>query len=295
MASWMRVAGVLALVVLAAGCADSPPDAGEEVAAACQQAREDFAAAPAPADDGAQNAFLDASAEAVQRVSVAIAELPENAVGLDDRDVERTLSDMAWQLNNFPSASGGTPVLETAHTARAAIVRLDRFAERLDLSECGAATWRPGDWRTLSDRLQDDTDEDAFRQQLNRLCAETFPNPTMLAEGRPLLEALAANPTGDDSGPAEDVKGQILARLNTLNDRPADAGRFIRDFSRGLPALNPSDDLDAEYAALLAAFISLESAVPKVVPRNPDPEFRRRVDAALEELEDAWSALEIRC
>jgi hypothetical protein len=281
------LAGVVALAVGLAGCSEAPVDVTETLAQACSDAREAFAAAPTPADEQSQAEFLEASGQATQAVAGVIEDLMEqvNDVGL---------SDMAWQLNNFPTPTQGREVLAVAHGASAAIMRLDRLAEDVGVSQCGAPTWRPADWRALADRIKADQSEPAFRDQLNRLCAETFPNPPMLQNGTSLLNALVANPDGGGTS-SEDVTAQLLDRLNNLTGRHAAASDFLRDFSRDLPALSPSENLEADYLALVTAFMGLEAVLPRVIPNDPSPEFRRRVDPAFDELDRAWGALGITC
>lgn len=286
MSSWRALrpwfAAPLALVMLA-GCGEDPPDANETLASACAEARDILAAAPAPTDEGSRTAFVEAAGEATELVGDAIA-------GLGGQVDEQAMQDLSWQLGNFPQETGGDEALLVAHEASAAILRIDRFAEALGVSECGAAAWRPADWRALASRLGDDVGESMFRQALNELCADTFPNPRLLADGTPLLPALI-----DEAEGAENVNLQLLQRLNSTNNRPADAGRFIRNFSDGLPQVAPSDNLEDEFTALVAAFLGVDAVLPRVIPRNPTPEFRNRVDATFEELERAWSELDITC
>ena len=281
------LAGLVAVVTGLAGCSEAPVDVTDTLAQACSDAREAFAAAPTPADDQTQAEFLEASAQATQAVAGVVDELLQqvNDVGL---------SDLAWQLNNFPAPTEGQEVLAVAHGASAAIMRLDRLAEDVGVSQCGAPTWRPADWRALADRIKADQSEPAFRQQLNRLCAETFPNPPMLANGTSLLNALVANPDGGGSA-SEDVTAQLLDRLNNLTGRSAAASDFLRDFSHRLPALSPSESLEADYLALVAAFMGVEAVLPRVIPNEPSQELRGRVEPAFEELDRAWGALGITC
>jgi hypothetical protein len=281
------VAGLTALVVGLSGCGEDPVDATEALAQACSDAREAFAAAPTPADEQSQAEFLEASSEATQAVAGVID-------GLMDQAPESGLADLAWQLNNFPRPTEGQAVLAVAHGASAAIMRLDRLAEDVGVSQCGAPTWRPADWRALADRLKQDQSESAFRDQLNQLCAATFPNPRMLENGTSLLNALVANPDGSGSAP-EDVVGQLLQRLNNLTGRAAAASDFLRDFSRGLLELSPSENLEADYLSLVSAFIGIEAVLPRVIPNDPSQDFRRQVDPAFEELDRAWGALGITC
>jgi hypothetical protein len=281
------VAGLVALAAGLAGCGEAPVDVTETLAQACSDAREAFAAAPTPADEQSQAEFLEASGQATQAVAGVVEDLQEqvNDVGLGD---------LAWQLNNFPSPTEGREVLAVAHGASAAIMRLDRLAEDVGVSQCGAPTWRPADWRALADRIKADQSEPAFRDQLNRLCVETFPNPPMLQNGTSLLNALVANPDGGGTA-SEDVTAQLLDRLNNLTGRQAAASNFLRDFSRDLPRLSPSENLEADYLALVAAFMGVDAVLPRVIPNEPTPEFRRRVDPAFEELDRAWGALGITC
>ncbi|HSK97542.1 MAG TPA: hypothetical protein VK891_13060 [Euzebyales bacterium] len=279
------MAASTAVVVLLAGCGEDPVDPTEQLAAACAEAEEVLADAPAPTDGGSQRAFVEAAGEAVDVVADTIAEV-------DEQIDEQALRDLARQLGDFPRETAQGEALRVANEASAAIVRIDRFASALDLSECEAGIWRPDDWRTLANRANDDRDVDevAFRQQLDDLCARTFPNPALLVQGTPLLPALI----GEEEG-GENVTLQLLQRLNSLNNTPADAGRFFRDFADELPEIQPSSNLEDEYVSLVAAFIGVEAAVPRVVPRNPSPEVRNQVDAAFEELERAWADLDVRC
>ena len=278
------VAGFAALVVGLTGCGDGAVDVTDALTDACTEARQILADAPTPADAESEAAFIDASQEASRTVAAVIEDF-------GDQVDNEALADMAWQLNNFPQPGEGDELLAVAHVASAAIVRLDGFAETLGVAECGAPTWRPADWRAMADRLKDRQSEEAFRADLNQLCAETFPNPGRLAGETPLLNALVNS--GEDN--SEDVTAELLSRLNSLSDRPVETRRFLRDFSGALPELSPSENLEDDYLALLGAFLRVDSVVPNVIPDDPSAEFRRRVDPAFEELEQAWGALDITC
>jgi hypothetical protein len=250
-------------------------------------ARDSFAAAPAPVDADTETAFLDASREAT-RAAARVAD--DLAVRGDDT----TIADLAWQLYRFPTASNGDDVIGVAHEASAAITRIDQFAQVLQVPECGAATWRADDWRAMAARHADHPDDAAFRRSLMHLCAETFPEPLLLARGMPLLDGLVADPAGRDR-PSENVKARLIARLNTVTARPSAASRFIDDFSKELPRIRPSARLEQRYVALLAAFMRLDSAVPSAMPKHPPPDVRERVEAALDDLQHAWEALDVTC
>ena len=277
-------AGLAALVVGLTACGEGALDVTATLAEACAEADQAFAEAPTPANADSEVAFIEAAQEAAQAVVGVIDDLTEQ---VDDR----TLADMSWQLNNFPGARDGGDLLGVAHQASAAIIRLDGFAEALSVSECGAPTWRPADWAAMADRLKPEQSEEAFRADLNRLCAQTFPDPALLTQGTPLLTALV----GGSDDRSEDVVATLLSRLTSLNNRPAEARRFLRDFSDALPAMSPSETLEDNYLALLAAFIHVDSVVPNVVPNDPSAAFRRRVDPAFDELQAAWGALNITC
>jgi hypothetical protein len=251
---------------------------------ACAAARETFADAPAPANANSEVAFVEGAQEAAQTVVDVIDELSQQVN-------DRTLADMSWQLNNFPGSADGGELLGVAHQASAAILRLNSFAEALSVSECEAPTWRPADWHAMADRLGPERSEEEFHADLDRLCAETFPNPTQLVQGTPLLTALV---DGSDD-PSEDVVATLLSRLASLNNRPAEAHRFLRDFSDALPELSPPESLEPDYLALLAAFIHVDAVVPNVIPNDPPAQFRRRVDPAFNELEAAWAEIGITC
>lgn len=273
------------LVAALAACSDPPPSVAELLAEACADARDGFAVAPAPTSAAAEAAFVEASHKATRAVAMVANEL---AVRGDDR----TIADLAWQLYRFPTASDADAALGVAQEASAAIMRVDRFAQVLQVPECGRATWRPADWRAMADRHADRPSEAGFRRRINQLCAETFPEPVLLARGVPLLDALVADTPARSS---EDVKARVIARLNTVTTRPSAAARFISVFSRELPQIRPSANLDGEYLVLLAAFMQLESAVPSAIPDDPPPAVRERLDAALDGLQDAWEALDITC
>lgn len=270
-------------MLILTGCNEAAADPDDSLSVACTEAEQVFADAPVPADDGSREQFLQAAGEATTIVQDAIDDL-EDAVD------EQALEDMRWQLDNFPHEAGDEDVvLRVAHEASAAIVRIDRFAEALNVTECGAATWRPADWRAMAARVAGEPAEEQFRQQVDQLCAQTFPEPELLASGEPLLSSLV--------GGAEDdaVTDELLSRLNSLDNRPAAAGRFLRDFSDGLVEIQPSGNLESEYTALVAAFTGIDAVVPRVVPENPSPEFTTRIEAAFEELEQAWSDMDISC
>jgi AcrR family transcriptional regulator len=116
----------------------------------------------------------------------------------------------------------------------------------------------------------------------------------MLENGTSLLNALVANPDGGGSA-SEDVIVRLLDRLNNLTGRAAAANSFLRDFSRALPGLSPSENLESDFLALVSAFIGVDAALPRVIPNEPSAEFRERVDPAFEELDRAWGALGITC
>jgi hypothetical protein len=271
-------------------CGNDPPTIAETLADACAQARASVAAAPAPVDDDAEAVFVDASRQAAS----AVGRVAQDLAGRGD---DATIADMAWQLHRFPAGAGGDRALASAQEASAAIIRLDRFAERLQIPECRAAIWRPDAWRALADRRGDRLREGAFRRRMDRLCAGTFPDPSLLADGTPLLDALTAhaNPRGGSQGASEGPRTQLIARLSTLSGRGSETAQFLRDFSDGQPQIRPPEDLEGEYLALLAAFQNIESAVPRAMPRHPPAAVRERVGAALDELQGAWGALDITC
>lgn len=281
------IAGSAVLAAMLAACGDGPPNVAEALADGCTDARGLFAVAPTPVDADADAAFIEASREATQTA----ADVADNQAARGD---DRTIAELAWQLHRFPTATSADEVLGVAHEAQAAIVRIEGFAQTLQVHECGAATWRPADWRIMAGRHADRPNDAAFRRQLDQLCAETFPDPFALADDLPLLNALVADTPARDGSPDE-VKARVIARLNTVTTGPSEAARFIRDFSSGLPQIRPSANLEREYIALLAAFMGLDSAVPRAMPNDPPPEVRERVNAALDDLQNAWEALEITC
>lgn len=278
------LAGVLAML---AACSGAPPNVTDALATACVDARDEFSAAPAPVDADTETAFLEASREATR----AVARVADDLAARGD---DMTIADLAWQLYRFPAASDADDVLAVAHEASAAITRIDQFATVLAVPECGAATWRTDDWSAMAARHADRPNDAAFRRSLMRLCAETFPEPSLLTSGMPLLDALVADAAGR-ARPSEDVKGRVIARLNTVTTRPSAASRFIGDFSKELPRIRPSGRLEQRYFALLAAFMRLDSAVPSAMPKDPPPAVRERVEAALDDLQHAWEELDIRC
>lgn len=272
-----------------AGCDEAPVDVAEVLTAACVDARDHLADVPAPVDEDSDLVFLQATDEATQTVALAAEEL----IALGD---DRSIADLVGHLRRFPGGSDADRLPGVAYEASAAIIRIDGLAEALVVPECRAAMWRPADWHAMTRRPGAQPDEDVFRQDLNRLCAATFPNPSLLADGMPLLQALVAGPDGgDEPGDSDAVKARVLARLNTVSNRPAAAPRFIREFADGLPELLPSDGLEGEHVALLAAFMHMDAAVPSVLPRDPAPHVRDRVYRALDELEEAWHPLGITC
>jgi len=284
-----EIAGITALIMVLASCRQAPQSVSEALTEACTDARERLASAPPPTDPDTEAAFRRAAEEATQVVG-------DVADGLADQGDDQTIADLAWQLHRFPSA-GQEQSLANAHEARAAILRIDRFAHMLEIPDCGAATWRPADWRAIADRLADSQSNEEFRQDLNRLCEETFPEPSLLRDGVPLLTAMVANPGA--SAPTidvrEDPKDRLVRRLRPSSDRPGDTRRFLTAFSNELPELQPSSNLDDEYLALLAALLGLDAAIPRGMPREPLPAVRERVNEALDQLEDAWQALDITC
>lgn len=281
------IAGSAVLAALLCACGDAPPTVGEVLTEACGDARGVLGVAPTPVDADAEAAFMQVSREATQTV----ADVAADVAGRGD---DRTIADLAWQLYRFPTATRADEVLGVAHEAQAAIVRIDGLAQTLQVRECGAATWRPADWRAIADRHAERPNDITFRQKLDRLCAETFPDPLLLADGIPLLNALVADTPARDGSPDE-VKSRLIPRLNSVTTGPSAAARFIRDFSSRLPQIHPSADLEGEYVALLAAFMRLDSAVPRAMPRDPPPDVRERVNAALDELQHAWDELRIMC
>lgn len=288
-ARWPGIAGSAALVAVLVACSEAPPSVVEALTEACTDARDGLAAAPAPADNGSETAFRQAAEEATR----AVGRVADELAGRGD---DRTIADLAWQLHRFPSATGDQSV-RAAHEASAAITRIDGLAQVLEVPACGAATWRPAGWRAMASRHADRPSDDTFRHDINQLCANTFPNPSLLDAGVPLLTALVTNPiTGEGSDdPSDDVKDRLVARLRTVSDRPGDTRRFLTAFSNDLPQIRPSENLDGDYVALLAAFMRLDSAIPSAMPRDPPPDVRERVDAALDELQRAWEALDITC
>jgi hypothetical protein len=270
-------------------CGQAPQTVSEALSEVCAEAHATLASAPTPTHPNAQMAFRRAAEEATQLVGDVTDEL---AVRGDDQ----TIADLAWQLHRFPSIREDEP-LRAAHEASAAIVRIDRFARTLEVPDCGAATWRPVDWQAFADRLAARPSDSAFRQTINRLCDDTFPNPSLLRTGVPLLAALAAEPsaTAATIDVEENVKSRLLPRLRTVSGRPGDTRRFLTRFANGVTELQPSDELREEHLALVVAFMGLDATVPRGMPRDPPPAVRERVGAALEELEAAWEELDITC
>ena len=283
------IVGATVLAAALAACDEAPVEVAEVLTAACVDARDHLADVPAPVDEDSDLVFLEAADEAAQTVALAA----EDLVTLGD---DRSIADLVRHLRRFPRISDADRLPGVAYEASAAIIRIDRLAAELVVPECGAAMWRPADWHAMTTRPVTQTDEGVFREDLNRLCAATFPNPSLLADRMPLLQALVAGPDGgDEPGDSDAVKARVLARLNTVSSRPADAARFIREFSSGLSDLRPSDDLVSEYVALLAAFMHVDAAVPSALSRDPPPDVRDRVYLALDELEQAWHPLGITC
>lgn len=283
-----RRPGVATAAMLAAtlvACGQVSLSVGDALSQACIDARDQLAAAPAPVDADSEAEFIAATREAAGTVASV-------ADDLASRGDDPTIADLAWQLHRLSTAGVADEVLSTAHQAQAGIVRIDGFARTLQVPACAAVTWRPADWRAVAGRHGHRPDDVTFGRHLDRLCARTFPEPALLASGMPLLNALVADAA---FGPSEDVKARVTARLNTVNTRPSEAARFISEFSNELPQLQPSTNLEGDYLALLAAFMRLESAVPSAMPKDPPPAVRERVDAALNDLQRAWAALDITC
>jgi hypothetical protein len=284
------LSGCVALVVVLAACTAPVPSVAESLAEACTHARDHLAAAPAPDTDDTEAEFRQAAEEATRAAGRVAGDLAA-------RGDDRTIADLAWQLHRFPRAAGAGAV-PAAHQAAAAITRIDSFARLLEIPECGAATWRPAEWRAMAGRHAERPSDDAFLRDLNDLCARTFPDAALLRSGAPLLTALVADPpvrgrAGDID--ADDVKDRLITRLRRVSDSPGDTRRFFTAFSNGLPELRPSEHLESHYTALLAAFMDLDSALPRAMPRDPPPDLRERVHAALDGLEDAWEGLGITC
>lgn len=279
------IAGAAALAVGLAACGEEPANVSEVLTEACGDAREQFAAVPAPLDQGSDSAFL----EAADQAAGTVVEAAEDLVGLSD---DRSIADLIEHLRRFPDGSDADRLPRVAYETSAAIVRIDGLADTLAVPECGAATWRAADWRAMAAERGTQADEAVFRQDLNRLCAATFPDPSALADETPLLEALVER---SNAGDEDDVRADVLERLNTVSNKSSDVPRFIREFSDGLRSLRPSADAEDGYVALLAAFLHMDTAVPNTLARDPSPDVRERVYAALDELEDAWHALDITC
>jgi hypothetical protein len=277
------VAGATALTAALVACGQVPLGARDALSQACQDARSQLAAAPEPVNADAEAAFIATSQEAAGTVASV-------ADDVASRGDDPTIADLAWQLHRLSSAGAADEMLIAAHEAQAGIMRIDGFAQTLEVRACGAAMWRPAAWRAVADRHSQRPDDATFRRRLDQLCAETFPEPSLLASGMPLLSALVA-----DAPQSGDVKARVIARLNTVNTRTSDAARFISGFSDGLARLEPSTTLEGEYLALLAAFMRLDSAVPSAMPKHPPPAVRERVDAALDDLQRAWDALDLTC
>ena len=284
------VIGSAAIVVASAACGEAPVSVGDTLRQACADARDRLATAPDPTDADSDAVFLETSKDAASAVG-------DIADDLAERGDDSTIADLAWQLHRIPASTNPDDAMRAAHEAHAAIRRIDQFAQALRLPECRAATWRPTAWQTMADQHGERPGDATFRSAINHLCAETFPNPSLLADGAPLLKSLVADQdggVGPEASP-DDVKARLLARLNTVSNRPSEAARFIRDFSNGLPAIRPSQSLEEEYTRLLAAFLELDSVIPNVMPSEPTLAVRERVYAALDHLQAAWDALGISC
>lgn len=283
------IAGAAALAVGLAACGEEPANVSEVLTEACGDAREQLAAVPAPLNEGSDTAFLEAADQAAGTVVQAA----EDLVALGD---DRSIADLIEHLRRFPDGSDADRLPRVAYETSAAIVRIDVLADTLAVPECGAATWRPADWRAMAAERGTQADEAVFRQDLNRLCAATFPDPSALADETPLLEALVERSNGgDEDQDPTDVRADVLERLNTVSNKSSDVPQFIREFSDGLRSLQPSAAAADGYVALLAAFLHIDTAVPNTLARDPSQDVRDRVYAALDDLEDAWHALDITC
>jgi hypothetical protein len=274
---------MLAAVLVA--CAQAPQSVSDVLSHACGDARDQLAAAPAPVDTDTDTAFTTAS----QHAAATVASVADDIAARGD---DPTIADLAWQLHRLSTTRVADQPLATAHEAQAGIMRIDDLAQTLQIPACQATTWRPASWRAIADRHEPRPDDTVFRHQLDRLCAQTFPEPSLLTTGTPLLDALVADAT---TNPTHDAKTRVITRLNTVNTRPSQTARFINEFSNQLPQLQPSTNLEHDYHALLAAFMRLDSAVPSAMPNNPPPDIRERVNAALDELQHTWDTLNITC
>ncbi len=240
------------------GCGgDGAPNVGATMTAACIEARDIFAAASEPVDPATQAAFFEASDNAVRAATFPARDLTEK--------VEVTaLEELHLQLDNFPRLVGFHEPVSVAFEARAAITRLDRFARDLGVPECGAATWRPDAWASLTDQAADRPTEERFTADVKALCSETF----------------GGLPEGGTDRAASLLAGHA-------------ARQAVDAFKQDLLAMPPPRSMEAEYISLVAALLEFDAAVPDVAPTNPRPDFEERVDAATTSVLDALEDLRL--
>lgn len=226
---------------------------------ACIKARDLFAAAPSPVDQASDAAFLDASDEAVRAATFPARDLTE--------EVENpALREMHFQLDNFPRLVGAHETIGVAFEARAAIMRLDRFAQQLGVPACGAATWRPDAWASLTDRAADRPTEERFTADLDTLCFDTFGDL----------------PQGHADSVARAVAG-VSARS------------AINEFERALLRMPPPPSMEDKYISLIAALLDLDAAIPDVAPTDPPPDYQERFAAARASVVAAIDDLGLSC
>ncbi len=245
---------------LLGGCGgDDPPDVHATMTAACAEARGIFAAAPEPVDPASETAFFEASHEATRAAYFPAEDLAEE---VDDR----ALGELHFQLGRFPRLIGFHEPLGVAFEARAAVTRLDRFARELGVPECGAATWRPDAWASLTNRAADRPTEERFVADLAALCAETF---------------------GDlpDGGPQ--AGGEVVAGVF--------AQKALSTFKQELLGMPPPRSMEDQYIALIAALIDVDAVIPDVAPRNLPPDFQERVNAAAASFTNATERFGVGC
>jgi hypothetical protein len=256
----MRFGVAVIVLIAAAACGnDDPPDVVATMTEACSESETILASAPEPVDDASEAAFLEASDEAARASGFPARDLA------DDVD-DPALDGLAFQLDRFPRLVGVREPVQVAFEARAAIARLDRFADELGVPQCGVAAWRLDDWEVLADRLADRPPDQSYRAEVEALCAETF---------------------GSVSFGGTDALADVITATS--------ARRAISDFSREFKRMVPPDSLDDEHVDLLAALIDLDFAIPDVAPTNPSPDRQQRLDLASTNMTAALDALDVDC
>jgi hypothetical protein len=162
---------MLALALTACGDDGEPEveDVQEVLSQACDEAADQFAAAPAPTDEASTIEFLEAAFDPTEALhNATFRNFPDDA-----DDVEAALEALRYQTGQYPAVIGDNDTAESvAWEAQGAIAQIDRLTRRLGVLGCEPDAWRLDDYVAITDRRAPRTDAE-FLEGLEQVCMTT--------------------------------------------------------------------------------------------------------------------------